>query len=181
MHYLDNAATTRVLPEAAEAAVHAMCEEFGNPSSLHRMGLEASHLLEDSRRTVASALGCLPEEVYFTACGTESTNISLRGAAHLNRHKKGRIITTEIEHAATVNTAKQLAADGFDVVFLAPDATGHITPEVLSEAPFFSPASWSTTRSARYSRSNSSESCSRPRHPRRCSILMPYRVFAVYA
>ena len=134
MHYLDNAATTRVLPEAAEAAVHAMLEEFGNPSSLHRMGLEASHLLEDSRRTVASALGCLPEEVYFTACGTESTNISLRGAAHLNRHKKGRIITTEIEHAATVNTAKQLAADGFDVVFLAPDATGHITPEVLSEA-----------------------------------------------
>ena len=134
MHYLDNAATTRVLPEAAEAAVHAMCEEFGNPSSLHRMGLEASHLLEDSRRTVASALGCLPEEVYFTACGTESTNISLRGTAHLNRHKKGRIITTEIEHAATVNTAKQLAADGFDVVFLAPDATGHITPEVLSDA-----------------------------------------------
>ena len=134
MHYLDNAATTRVLPEAAEAAVHAMCEEFGNPSSLHRMGLEASHLLEDSRRTVASALGCLPEEVYFTACGTESTNISLRGAAHLNRHKKGRIITTEIEHAATVNTAKQLADAGFDVVFLAPDATGHITPEVLSEA-----------------------------------------------
>lgn len=110
MHYLDNAATTRVLPEAAEAAVHAMCEEFGNPSSLHRMGLEASHLLEDSRRTVASALGCLPEEVYFTACGTESTNISLRGTAHLNRHKKGRIITTEIEHAATINTAKQLAA-----------------------------------------------------------------------
>ena len=132
--YLDNAATTRVLPEAAEAAVHAMLEEFGNPSSLHRMGLEASHLLEDSRKTVASALGCLPEEVYFTACGTESTNISLHGAAHLNRHKKGRIIVTEIEHAATINTAKQLADSGFDVVFLAPDATGHITPEVLSEA-----------------------------------------------
>ena len=133
MHYLDNAATTRVLPEAAEAAVHAMLEEFGNPSSLHRMGLEASHLLEDSRKTVASALGCLPEEVYFTACGTESTNISLHGAAHLNRHKKGRIIVTEIEHAATINTAKQLADSGFDVVFLAPDATGHITPEALAE------------------------------------------------
>ena len=133
MHYLDNAATTRVLPEAAEAAVHAMLEEFGNPSSLHRMGLEASYLLEDSRKTVASALGCLPEEVYFTACGTESTNISLHGAAHLNRHKKGRIIVTEIEHAATINTAKQLADSGFDVVFLAPDATGHITPEALAE------------------------------------------------
>ena len=89
MHYLDNAATARVLPEAAEAAVHAMCEGFGNPSSLHKMGIEASHLLEDSRKTVAAALGCLPEETYFTSCGTESTNISLRGAAHLNRHKKG--------------------------------------------------------------------------------------------
>ena len=134
MHYLDNAATTRVLPEAAEAAVHAMCEGFGNPSSLHKMGIEASHLLEDSRKTVASALGCLPEETYFTSCGTESTNISLRGAAHLNRHKKGRIITTEIEHAATLNTCKQLAAEGFDVVFLAPDETGHITPAALEEA-----------------------------------------------
>ena len=59
MHYLDNAATTRVLPEAAEAAVHAMCEEFGNPSSLHKMGIQASHLLEDGRKTVAAALGCL--------------------------------------------------------------------------------------------------------------------------
>ena len=134
MHYLDNAATTRVLPEAAEAAVRAMCEGFGNPSSLHKMGIEASHLLEDSRKTVASALGCLPEETYFTSCGTESTNISLRGTAHLNRHKKGRIITTEIEHAAALNTCKQLAAEGFDVVFLAPDRTGHITPAALEEA-----------------------------------------------
>ena len=134
MHYLDNAATTRVLPEAAEAAVHAMCEEFGNPSSLHKMGIQASHLLEDSRGTVAAALGCLPEETYFTSCGTESTNISLRGAAHLARHKKGRIITTAIEHAATLNTCKQLAAEGFDVVYLAPDATGHITVDALDAA-----------------------------------------------
>ena len=134
MHYLDNAATTQVLPEAAEAAVRAMCEAFGNPSSLHKMGVEASHLLEDSRKTVAAVLGCLPEETYFTSCGTESTNISLRGAAHLGRHKKGRIITTAIEHAATMNTCKQLAAEGFDVVFLAPDETGHITPAALEQA-----------------------------------------------
>lgn len=134
MHYLDNAATTAVLPEAAEAAMHTMCTCFGNPSSLHKMGIEASHLLEDSRKTVASALGCLPEETYFTSCGTESTNISLHGAAHLNRHQKGRIITTEIEHAATLNTCKQLAAEGFDVVFLAPDETGHVTPAALEAA-----------------------------------------------
>ena len=98
------------------------------------MGVEASHLLEDSRKTVAAALGCLPEETYFTSCGTESTNISLRGAAHLGRHKKGRIITTAIEHAATLNTCKQLAAEGFDVVFLAPDETGHIPPAALEQA-----------------------------------------------
>lgn len=134
MHYLDNAATTAVLPEAAEAAMHAMCTCFGNPSSLHQMGINASHLLEDSRKTVASAIGCLPEETYFTSCGTESTNISLRGVTHLNRHQKGRIITTEIEHAATLNTCKQLAAEGFDVVFLAPDETGHITPAALEAA-----------------------------------------------
>ena len=134
MHYLDNAATTAVLPEAAEAAMHAMRTCFGNPSSLHKMGIDASHLLEDSRKTVACALGCLPEETYFTSCGTESTNISLRGAAYLNRHKKGRIITTEIEHAATLNTCKQLAAEGYDVVFLQPDETGHITPAALEEA-----------------------------------------------
>ena len=83
---------------------------------------------------MASALGCLPEETYFTSCGTESTNISLRGVAHLNRHQKGRIITTEIEHAATLNTCKQLAAEGFDVVFLAPDETGHVTPAALEQA-----------------------------------------------
>ena len=134
MHYLDNAATTAVLPEAAEAAMHAMRTCFGNPSSLHKMGIDASHLLGDSRKTVACALGCLPEETYFTSCGTESTNISLRGAAYLNRHQKGRIITTEIEHAATLNTCKQLAAEGYDVVFLQPDETGHITPAALEEA-----------------------------------------------
>lgn len=134
MHYLDNAATTRVLPEAAEAAVNAMCSQYGNPSSLHRMGLDASRLLEGSRKTVAAALGCLPEETYFTACGTESTNISLRGVCRLNRHKKGRIITTAIEHAATLNTVKQLAEEGFEAVFLTPDKTGHIAPQALADA-----------------------------------------------
>ena len=135
MHYLDNAATTRVLPEAAEAAVHAMCEEFGNPSSLHRMGLEASHLLEDSRRTVASALGCLPEEVYFTACGTESTNISLHGAGAPQPPQKGPHHRDRDRARRDQSTPQSSSrTDGFDVVFLAPDATGHITPEVLSEA-----------------------------------------------
>ena len=134
MHYLDNAATTRVLPEAAEAAMEAMRGCFGNPSSLHKMGLDAARLLEESRKTVAAALGAQPEEAYFTACGTESTNISLRGAAHLHRHKKGRIITTAIEHAATANTCKQLAGEGFEVIYLAPDESGHIPLAALDAA-----------------------------------------------
>ncbi|MDO4269811.1 MAG: cysteine desulfurase family protein [Eubacteriales bacterium] len=134
MHYLDNAATTAVLPEAAEAAVRAMCEGYGNPSSLHKMGLDAARLLEESRKTVADALACLPEETYFTACGTESTNIALRGCAHLNRHKKGHIITSALEHAATLATAKQLEADGFRLTVLQPDGAGHILPEALEGA-----------------------------------------------
>ncbi len=96
MHYLDNAATTRVLPEAAEAALRVMTETFGNPSSQHRLGMEASRRLESSRETIAKALDAEPGETFFTSCGTESTNLSLRGASHLIRHKKVRVITTGI-------------------------------------------------------------------------------------
>lgn len=134
MHYLDNAATTAVLPEAAQAAMNAMCETFGNPSSLHKMGIEASKLLENSREIVASAINASAEELVFTSCGTESTNIAIQGTAHLNRHKKGRIITTAIEHAATINMVKQLEAEGFETIFLLPNADGHIEIEAFEKA-----------------------------------------------
>lgn len=186
MHYLDNAATTRVLPEAAEAAVHAMCEEFGNPSSLHRMGLEASHLLEDSRRTVASALGCRPRKYISppaarraptSACAVPLTSTDIKRAASSRPRSSTRQPSTP---------QSSLLPDGFRRSF---PCTGRnrshhargTERSIDRGPPFFYPASWSTTRSARYSRSNSSESCSRPRHPKRCSILMPYRVSAVYA
>ncbi len=131
MHYLDNAATTRVLPEAAEEALRVMTECFGNPSSLHRLGMEASDVLERSRSTLASALSSEKEEVYFTSCGTESANIALRGAAHLNRHKKGRVITTALEHAATKETVKALGEKGFDVYYIKPDRSGHVSADSL--------------------------------------------------
>ena len=134
MHYLDNAATTRVLPEAAEAAVHAMLEEFGNPSSLHRMGLEASHLLEDSRRTVASALGCLPEELVFTSCGTEGDNWAIRAACWQNRHVGRHIVTTAVEHHAVLNCCQQLEQEGWEVTRLLPDANGDISAEAVLSA-----------------------------------------------
>ncbi len=134
MHYLDNAATTRVLPEAAEAALEAMTGTFGNPSSLHRLGLEASRLLESSRECVAAALGASAAETYFTSCGTESTNIALRGAAHLNRHKKGRAITTSIEHPATLQTMKAIEGMGFETVELGVDSAGHVSAAALEAA-----------------------------------------------
>ena len=79
--YLDNCATTRVCPEAAEACLKAMTADYGNPSSLHRKGLEAEAILTDARKTVAKILSCPPESIYFTSNATESNNLSLLGAA----------------------------------------------------------------------------------------------------
>ncbi|MFR4973548.1 MAG: aminotransferase class V-fold PLP-dependent enzyme, partial [Butyricicoccus pullicaecorum] len=93
IHYLDNAATSRVLPAAAEAAVHMMREEFGNPSSLHKMGIEAARVLKDSREAVAAVLGGTPAETYFTSGGTESINTAIFGAARKNRHAGRHIVT----------------------------------------------------------------------------------------
>ena len=108
IHYLDNAATSRVLPAAAEAAVHMMREEFGNPSSLHKMGIEAARVLKDSREAVAAVLGGTAAETYFTSGGTESINTAIFGAARKNRHAGRHIVTTAIEHAATLNACRRL-------------------------------------------------------------------------
>ena len=97
MHYLDNSATSRVLPEAARAAMDAMAEGFGNPSSQHRLGIEAARLLKDSREAVASALNAQPNEITFTSGGTESINTAIFGAAFKNRHLGKHIVSTAIE------------------------------------------------------------------------------------
>ena len=127
MHYLDNSATSRVLPEAARAAMDAMAEGFGNPSSQHRLGIEAARLLKDSREAVASALNAQPNEITFTSGGTESINTAIFGAAFKNRHLGKHIVSTAIEHAATRNALKRLEEEGFTVTYLQPDASGHVT------------------------------------------------------
>lgn len=134
MHYLDHSATTAVIPEAAQAALRAMCDAFGNPSSQHRMGIEAAAELKAARETIASAIGCSGGEIYFTSCGTESTNTALFGAAFKNRHFGKHIVTTAIEHAATLQTCKRLESEGFRVTYLQPDADGHITVEDFQNA-----------------------------------------------
>lgn len=132
MHYLDNSATTPVLREAAEAACRTMVEGFGNPSSLHRLGIEAARRLKESREAVADALHAQPGEVVFTSCGTESINFALFGGAR--RRRKGHIVTTEIEHAATLQCCKRLEQEGFAVTYLKPDETGRISAEAFTAA-----------------------------------------------
>ena len=132
-HYLDNAATTAVLPRAREAALSAM-DQFGNPGSLHAMGQRARTLLEDSRGRVAAALGVKPGCVTFTSGGSESTNTALRGAAHRLRHLGRNIVSTAIEHDATLNTLKALQNQGFEVTLAAPERDGSVTAEAIRAA-----------------------------------------------
>ncbi len=116
------------------AVVDAMTERFGNPSSLHALGFEAERALTNAREQIAAELSAKPEEITFTSGGTESNNLAVFGAAHA-RHKRGhRIVTTAIEHPSVLLPMRQLENEGFEVIYLQPDKTGHITPEQLFEA-----------------------------------------------
>ena len=133
MHYLDHSATTFVLPEAAEAACRVMTQQFGNPSSVHKMGIEASGILEDARRSVASLMGADPSEITFTSCGTEAINTAVFGAAH-RRGRGKHIVTTAIEHSATLNACRRLEQEGYEVTYLEPEEGGHISVADLRAA-----------------------------------------------
>ena len=126
IHYLDNSATTMVLPEAQEAACNAMREMFGNPSSLHRMGIDAARCLKESREIVAGAMGCTAAELYFVSGGTEAINTAIFGAARKNRHLGKHMITTAIEHAATLQACRRLESEGYTVTYIQPNTEGHI-------------------------------------------------------
>ena len=134
MHYFDHAATTPVLPAAADAAYRVMTKDFGNPSSLHALGREAAKEVEEHRATVAKALGCQPGELYFTSCGTEGDNWAVRLGAHLGRHRGKHIITTAVEHAAVLEPCRYLVQQGCEVTYLVPDHTGRVPVEAVEEA-----------------------------------------------
>ncbi len=133
-HYLDNAATTRVCPEAAQAALDAMLENYGNPSSTHTRGREAKKLLDRSRRAVADALGCGPEELVFTSCGSESDNWAILSGADAMRRKGRHVISSLVEHDAVRKSLDELRARGFEVTALRPDRTGAVDPEAVRQA-----------------------------------------------
>lgn len=123
--YFDNAATTELCDAAKQAMTGAMgC--FGNPSSLHKLGLESMQLLETARQTVADQLKCEKREIYFTSGGTEADNIAIFGAAQRGRRMGNKIVTTAIEHAAVLEPMRELEKQGFAVVYLKPDKNGNI-------------------------------------------------------
>jgi len=133
-HYLDNAATTPVRPEAAQAALEAMTGGWGNPSSQYALGTQAAGQMKLWRADTARALGCLPEEVFFTSCGSESDNWAIRAALELGRRKGRHIVTTAIEHAAVLEPLKSLEREGYEVTYLQPDRRGEISPSQVAEA-----------------------------------------------
>ena len=133
-HYLDNSATTRVCPEAAQAALDAMLENYGNPSSTYTKGREAKKLLDRSRKLVAGALGCDASELAFTSCGSESDNWALLSGAEAMSRKGKHVITSLVEHDAVRKSAEELERRGYEVTYLKPDHTGAIPPEDVRTA-----------------------------------------------
>ena len=132
--YLDNAATTKVCPEAAQAALEAMTDHYGNPSSTHAAGREAAKLLEHARAQVAHALGCRAGELVFTSCGSEGDNWAIiRGAEY--RGKFGRhIVSSAAEHPAVLKSLEYLESHGFSVTLLKPDANGAVSADDVGAA-----------------------------------------------
>ena len=133
-HYLDNSATTRVCPEAAAAALRAMTEVYGNPSSTYTKGREAKKLLDASRKMVSDALGCQPGELVFTSCGSESDNWALLSGAEAMSRKGKHVITSAVEHDAVRKSAEELERRGYELTYLPPDPTGAVDPEAVRKA-----------------------------------------------
>lgn len=135
--YFDYAATTPVDARVLDAMLPYFSENFGNPSSVHRIGQRAEAALETARETIASVLNCRSDEIVFTSCGSESDNLALRGAAFAMREKNGAnwILCSKAEHPAVSKTALQLEKlHGFQLEWLAVDETGTVTPAALEKA-----------------------------------------------
>ena len=134
MIYLDNSATTRVCEKSAEKVLELMTQCYGNPSSLHKKGLEAQREVAHARQAVAVSLGAQPREIIFTSGGTEANNLAVLGGAAAGRRRGKRIVTTAIEHPSVLEPMRQLEKEGFEVVFLTPDTDGRVPEEAVLKA-----------------------------------------------
>ena len=132
--YLDNAATTRTLPQVLEKMLPYFTEEYGNPSSLYGLGQSASQAVTKAREEIATLIGAKPGEIYFTAGGSESDNWAIKGIADARAEKGKHLITSAIEHHAVLHTCEWLEKQGYEVTYLPVDENGLVSPEDLAAA-----------------------------------------------
>ena len=132
--YLDNSATTRAYDSVGDLVRKVMCEDYGNPSSMHAKGVTAEHYIKEAKETLAKLMKVQDKEIFFTSGGTESDNLALMGAARANRRRGNHLITSAIEHPAVINTMRHLEEEGYRVTFLPVDRYGRIRLDALKEA-----------------------------------------------
>lgn len=134
MIYLDNNATTKTDEEVVKAMLPYLTDNYGNPSSIYKIGRENKRVIESVRGTIAKTFNCLPEEIYFTSGGTESDNTAIRGIAYAYKNKGNHIITSKIEHPAVLDTLHKLEKEGFEVTYVGVDSEGIINLDELKSA-----------------------------------------------
>ena len=132
--YLDNSATTKAYESVRDIVGKVMCEDYGNPSSMHKKGVEAERYVKMTKETFAKILKVQEKEIFFTSGGTESDNLALIGAARANARAGKHLITTAIEHPAILNTMHHLEEEGYRVTFLPVDGNGRVRLDALREA-----------------------------------------------
>lgn len=132
--YLDNSATTKAYESVRDIVGKVMCEDYGNPSSMHKKGVEAEQYVKMTKETLARILKVQEKEIFFTSGGTESDNLALIGAAKANVRAGKHLITTAIEHPAILNTMHHLEEEGYRVTFLPVDGNGRVRLDALKEA-----------------------------------------------
>ncbi|MCT2347358.1 cysteine desulfurase family protein [Niallia taxi] len=133
MIYLDNSATTKPFPEVIESYTAVAANYFGNPSSIHRLGMEAEKLLMQARAQIAAILEVKPSEIYFTSGGTEGNNMALKGASSFYKTRGKHIITTRIEHDSIKRVMEQLEQDGFTITYLPVDEQGFVAVDDIKK------------------------------------------------
>ncbi|MGA9231173.1 MAG: aminotransferase class V-fold PLP-dependent enzyme, partial [Exiguobacterium oxidotolerans] len=134
MMYFDHAATTPMHPDVLQTMTPYMLEQFGNPSSVHAFGRSGRAAIDAARRTIASELNAKPNEIIFTAGGTESDNYAILGAAMKHQDKGQHVITTRFEHHAVLRAFEELEKRGFDVTYLEVPESGVVTVDALAAA-----------------------------------------------
>ena len=132
--YLDNSATTKPYNEAVDVMTTVLREDFGNPSSLHTLGITAEKYIKNARKSLASALGAGEDEVFFTSCGTEADNMAIMGAANARKHQGKKIITTAVEHPAILEPCKKLEQMGYKVEYIGVDNKCRLNMDQLKAA-----------------------------------------------